>query len=282
MVKNSDMWYNKKYRWKRRINMENKPMKILIIEDDLNDCNEFRKCVNERKDIELVGITSSDIEGLKCVKTKYPEGIVLDLELNNSTSGNTDSFQFLSDVRELKLNYEPIVIVTTHINSKRAYDILHRKGVDLILYKDHPKYSCNHVLNQFINLRKVSTTNNSSFIEEIFENVEEKISNCINHELELVGVTSKMKGKQYIHDAILYLIKNEDENLSVIQYLTKTHKRSATTITNGIQNAIIHAWRVSAVDDLLNYYTAKINPQTGIPTPMEFIYYYRDKIKKMI
>ena len=262
--------------------MEIKPMKILIIEDDLNDCNDFRKCIKERKDIELVGVTASDVEGLKYVKTKHPEGIVLDLELNNSTSGNTDSFQFLSDVKGLKLNYEPIVIVTTHINSKRTYDILHRKGVDLILYKDHPKYSCNHVLNQFINLRKVSIPNNLSSSEEIFGNVEEKISNCINHELELVGVTSKMKGKQYIHDAILYLIQNEDRDLSVIQHLTKVHKKSATTITNGIQNAIIHAWRVSAVDDLLNYYTAKINPQTGIPTPMEFIYYYRDKIKKMI
>ena len=70
--------------------------------------------------------------------------------------------------------------------------------------------------------------------------------------------------------------------LSVIQYLTKIYKKSATTITNGIQNAIIHAWRVSAVEDLLKNYTAIINHETGIPTPMEFIYYYRDKIKKLI
>lgn len=119
-------------------------------------------------------------------------------------------------------------------------------------------------------------------IEEIFEDNEKKISNLINHELEIIGVTSKLKGRAYIHDAILYLIENENSDLSVIQYLTKVHKKSATTITNGIQNAIIHAWRVSAVDDLLNNYTAIINHETGIPTPMEFIYYYRDKIKKLI
>ena len=60
------------------------------------------------------------------------------------------------------------------------------------------------------------------------------------------------------------------------------HKKSATTITNGIQNAIIHAWRVSAPDDLYENYTAIVNHETGSPTPMELIYYYRDKIKKMI
>ena len=62
----------------------------------------------------------------------------------------------------------------------------------------------------------------------------------------------------------------------------KIYKKSGNTITNGIQNAIIHAWRVSSIEDLTTYYTAKVNYETGIPTPMEFIYYYVDKIKKMI
>ena len=262
--------------------MESKPMKILIIEDDVNDCNNFINCIKGRKDVELVAVTDSDIEGLKFVKAKQPEGIILDLELNNSKSGNADSFEFLANLKKLKLNYEPIVIVTTHVNSKRTYDVLHRNGVDLILYKDHPKYSCDHVLNQFINLRRDFSVENETSIQELFEDNKTKISDLINHELELIGVTSKLKGKLYIHDAILYLIENENSDLSPIQYLTKVHKKSATTITNGIQNAIIHAWRVSAVDDLLKYYTATVNHETGIPTPMELVYYYRDKIKKLI
>lgn len=262
--------------------MESNPMKILIIEDDIIDCNNFIDCIKSRKDVELVAVTDSDIDALRYVKTKQPEGIALDLELNNSQSGNTDSFEFLVNLKKLKLNNEPIIIVTTHVNSRRTYDMLHRMGVDLILYKDHHKYSCNHVLNQFINLRRKPVMATENSIEEIFEDNEKKISNLINHELEIIGVTSKLKGRAYIHDAILYLIENENSDLSVIQYLTKVHKKSATTITNGIQNAIIHAWRISAVDDLLNNYTAIINHETGIPTPMEFIYYYRDKIKELI
>lgn len=259
-----------------------KPMRILIVEDDINDCNNFINSIKKRDDFELVAVTDSDIEALKYVRLKHPEGIVLDLELNNSKSGNTNSLEFLSNLKKLKLNYEPIVIVTTHVYSKRTYEILHREGVDLILYKDHPKYSCDNVLNNFLMYRNVSSDNQPKTISEEIEDNENKISDLINHELDLIGVTSKLKGRKYIHDAILYLIENENSNINVIQYLTKIHKKSGNTITNGIQNAIIHAWRVSSIEDLETYYTAKVNYETGVPTPMEFIYYYVDKIKKLI
>lgn len=259
-----------------------KPMRILIVEDDINDCNNFINSIKKRDDFELVAVTDSDIEALKYVRLKHPEGIVLDLELNNSKSGNTNSLEFLSNLKKLKLNYEPIVIVTTHVYSKRTYEILHREGVDLILYKDHPKYSCDNVLNNFLMYRNVSSDNEPKTISEEIEDNENKISDLINHELDLIGVTSKLKGRKYIHDAILYLIENENSNINVIQYLTKIHKKSGNTITNGIQNAIIHAWRVSSIEDLETYYTAKVNYETGVPTPMEFIYYYVDKIKKLI
>lgn len=259
-----------------------KPMKILIIEDDVNDCNNFINSIKKRDDFELVDVTDSDVDALKYVRIKHPEGIILDLELNNSKSGNTNSLEFLSNLKKLNLNYEPIVIVTTHVHSKRTYEILHREGVDLILYKDHPKYSCDNVLNNFLMYRNISSDNESKTIGEEIEENENKISDLINHELDLIGVTSKLKGRKYIHDAILYLIGNENSNTNVIQYLTKIHKKSGNTITNGIQNAIIHAWRVSAIEDLETYYTAKVNYETGVPTPMEFIYYYVDKIKKLI
>ena len=261
--------------------MKDTPMKILIIEDDVNDCNAFKRCVENRDDIEIVAITDSDTEALQLVKVKHPEGIILDLELNESINGSTDSLDFLNKIKELKLNYEPIIIVTTHINSKRTYEILHRNGVELILYKDHPKYSPEHVLNNFIVLRDANVTKTEN-IQEKIENEEEKIINLIEAELNLIGIPQKMVGRKYISDAILYLVQNDEDKINVTQYLINKHKKSPTTITNGIQNAINYAWRISATEDLEKYYTARINYTTGVPTPMEFIYYYVDKVKKEI
>lgn len=261
--------------------MKDMPMKILIIEDDVNDCNAFKRCVEKRKDIEIVAITDSDTEGLQLVKVKHPEGIILDLELNDSTTGSTDSLGFLNKIKELKLNYEPIIIVTTHINSKRTYEILHRNGVELILYKDHPKYSPDHVLNNFIALRNVNVIKTEN-IQKKIENEEEKILNIIDAELNLIGIAPKMIGREYLRDGIFYLVQNDEDKVNVTQYLINKYKKSPTTITNGIQNAINYAWRISATEDLEKYYTARINYATGVPTPMEFIYYYVEKIKKEI
>ncbi len=266
--------------------MDIKPMKILILEDDVTACNDFINCINSRDDINLVGITDSDIDALKYVKLRHPDGIVLDIELNNSISGNVDSLEFLDELKNLNLNYSPIIIVTTHINSSKTYDILHKKGVDIILYKNHPKYSSNHVLNQFIALRNTPSIHSVASLQEDILETENKISNLIYHELDLIGITSKLKGRKYAHDAILYLIQNRrsncESNINVIQYLTKVYKRSNNTISTGIQNAITHAWNVSSLEDLATHYTAKINYQTGIPSPMEFIYYYVEKIEKLI
>lgn len=262
--------------------MSNKPMKILIVEDDVNDCNNFIESLKGREDFELVGMTDSDVEALKIVRMKHPEGIILDIELNNSSSGNPDSLEFLSKIKDLKLGYRPIIIVTTHVKSQITYDILHRNGVEIILYKNHPKYSSEHVLNKLITLREEEPIRSVETLkEEIVEN-ESRISEQIYHELDLIGVTPNLKGRQYIHDAILYLIENPKSDINVIQHLTKVYKKSGNTITNGIQNAIIHAWRISALEDLMMHYKAKINYETGVPTPMEFIYYYVDKIRKMI
>lgn len=262
--------------------MDMKPMKLLIIEDDITECNNFINCIKARNDFELIAITDSDVEALNYVRLKHPEAIVLDIELNNSISGNTDSLDFLQSLNKLNLDYTPIIIVTTHINSTRTYNILHRNGVELILYKNHPMYSCDYVLNKFLTFRDTSPKNALAVLKEELVSNETKISDCIYHELDLIGITPNLKGRIYIHDAILFLIQNPKSDIGVIKYLSKVHHKSGNTISNGIQNAIIHAWRVSSIEDLSIHYTAKINYETGIPTPMEFIYFYVDKIKKLI
>ena len=46
--------------------------------------------------------------------------------------------------------------------------------------------------------------------------------------------------------------------------------------------AINNAWRSTSIDDLMMHYKARINYETGVPTPTEFIYYYKDKIKESL
>ena len=85
----------------------------------------------------------------------------------------------------------------------------------------------------------------------------------------------------FAYDIIINIIKSDgNERISINQCLSSKYKKSSSTINRAMQNAILHAWRISPIEDLSKYYTARVNYETGIPTVSELLYYYADKIKK--
>ena len=262
--------------------MENKTMTLLLIEDNINECNIFKTYVETRNDVKFIGITNSDIEGFEYITKCSPDAIILDLELQKG-SGNETSLNLIEKLSSMDLNPKPKIIVTTVVSSDAIYDYLHEKGVDLIFYKKNKNYSAENVINTLLLLNGYSDQSIPQTMN-ISETPTNNISNLINKELDLIGVGLHLQGRKYLHDAIYYIITQEQSgsNLTVVQHLVSKYKRSNSTISRAMQNAILHAWRRSSLEDLEKYYTAKINYETGIPTPTEFIYYYADKIKKLI
>lgn len=260
--------------------MNEEPMKLLLIEDDSKECDIFRNISRKRSDIEFIGITDSDIEALEILKENLPEGIILDLELNKGR-GNGNGFKFLEQIRKLKVILK--IVVTTNVYSDSVYEYLHNNGVDLIFYKKQVNYSQENVIDTLCLLRGYS----SKMVQKINvpqnDGTKDLIANKINDELDLIGIGSHLKGRKYLYDAIYFILENGEEvDTTINQYLVKIYKRSSSTISRAMQNAILHAWRISSIDELTKLYTAKVNYETGVPTPTEFIYYYADKIKKKI
>ncbi len=263
--------------------MSNKILNILLVEDDKADCTKFQKYVRTRNDVKLIAVTDSDIEALDIIKKNLPDAAILDIELHNGT-GNANSFSLIEALQKIKLSKKPKIIVNTIVSSNTIYDYLHDKGVDLIFYKRQQNYSIENVINTIVLISGYSDDNSPNEKVLIVDNTdtEAKISSIINDELNLIGIGLHLQGRKYIHDAIYYLITHgkDSERVSAVQYLINKYKRASSTISRDMQNAILHAWRVSSLEDLEMYYTAKINYETGVPTPTEFIYYYADKIRK--
>jgi len=265
--------------------MNTKPMTLLLIEDNINDCIIFENYVKQRNDVKFVAITNSDIEGLELIKKYSPDAIILDIELHKG-SGNATSFNLIETLHKMKFKVKPKIIVTTVVTSNTVYDYLHEKGVDLIFYKKHKNYCVENVINTLLLLNDYSeeTTTSSTIDIDNSSELEEKISQMINNELDLIGVGLHLQGRKYLHDAIYFVVtqSDKDERITVIQHLVGKYKRSSSTISRAMQNAILHAWRRSSLEDLEKYYTARINYETGVPTPTEFVYYYAERIRKLV
>ena len=265
--------------------MSNKVLNVLLIEDDKNECAKFEKYIKSRNDVKLIAVTDSDIEGLEIIKKQSPDAVILDIELHNG-SGNANSFHLLEELQKITLPKMPKIIVNTVVSSNTIYDYLHDRGVDLIVYKKQQNYSIEYVINTLVIICGYNGSNSPSktvAIEDSTE-IQEKISSLITDELNLIGIGLHLQGRKYLHDAIYYLITNSEgsEKISAVQHLVNKYKRASSTISRDMQNAILHAWRVSSLEDLEANYTAKINYETGVPTPTEFIYFYADKIRKMV
>lgn len=265
--------------------MENKPMSLLLIEDDEFECKKFKSYVETLNNVKLVGITNSSDKGIEFFKTYLPEAIVLDIELHKGQGSGID---FIEQAKKLMTEFRPIIVVTTNAASSILYDKLHDEGVDLIFYKKQKDYSPKLIISSLLSLRetlrKFNNTDKNVDYKESPADYETKISNKINAELDLIGISSHLKGRNYIHDAILHLIKEKDNNSgeTVFNYLANIHKKSSSSISRVMQTAINYAWRTSSPEDLEMYYTAKVNYNTGVPTPTELIYYYKQKIIKTL
>lgn len=260
--------------------MENKPMKLLIVEDDLKECKIYRKIVDRREDVEIVAITNSSSKAIEEVKNYLPDAVILDLELNN---GEGSGFDFIERIEKMDIKNFPKIVVTTNVHSDSVYDFCHENNIDFIFYKKQQNYSQEKVINTLILLKGYDSK--QKIEEPSFDKNtrEEVIKNKINKELDNIGISSHLQGRQYLFDAIFFIIENDNKsNTPIVQYLVGIYKKSNSTISRAMQNAILHAWRVTPLEDLCNFYTARIDYERGVPTPTELIYFYAEKIKKEV
>lgn len=261
-----------------------KPITVLLVEDDKEDCNIMSNYINCRDDIKLIGIANSPDKAIELIKIYVPNAIILDLELND---GKGSGLEILKELKSIDIDIKPIIVITTNISSKTVYQFAHENGADLIFHKLKVDYSPELVIKNILLLNETKYKEKSSNVInnkniETLNDYRCKLSDRINRELDLIGISSHLIGRKYIHDSILYILENRSEEENVFLYLAKKYKKGNSTIGRSIQTAIEHAWRKSSIEDLQKYYTAAVNYNTGVPTPTELVYFYVEKIKKSI
>lgn len=254
-------------------------LSLLLVEDDSIICNEFKKHVEQYDDITLIGVTNNSKKAIDYVKDYLPDVIILDLELHQ---GSGNGISVLVEIKQLNLDILPYILITTNNSSQITYESARNLGADFILSKHQGDYSTENVL-KFINIVKPSILSQRKALTLEKVPVEspaiqsKRIISRINTELNYIGISPKAIGYKYLIDAIYLVIERPVHNLCSI--IGNKYGKTEASIERAIQNAINKAWRTTAIEDLLIYYTARINSEKGVPTLTEFIYYYANKIK---
>ncbi len=254
---------------------------VLLVEDDSDDCEAFTQYAASINDIKLVGVTNSASTAVRLVSRYLPDAVILDLELNR---GDGNGLIFLKHLQELGLSKQPYILVTTNNISEITYKQARALGAGFIMSKYQNDYSPKNVFD-FLTIMKetLHTANASRRDNHPSSSVTPdslkapNITNRIDREMDLIGISPKAIGRKYLIDAIQLIMTQQATHVCVT--LAKKYEKSDASIERAMQNAINRAWRTSCIDDLCRYYTAKISSDKGVPTLMEFVYYYANKLK---
>ena len=274
--------------------MNKEPMRLLLIEDEVGDALRFTECAKRRADIRFVGMTDSCEEGLKLVKSRLPEGVILDLQL---VKGKGSGLQFLDDLNATELTLRPFVVVTTSNQSDAVYRLVEGLGADWFFDKNQQSYNVDFVIDTLLSLRRaidakqkkggavIAVQGNPCKSGEIVESPDDRrarIYQRIDIELDLVGIRARLKGREYLRECIYIKIHCFKERGSGIEDVAASHKHSYGTLVKTMQTAINDAWDNTDAEDLRTHYTARVSSKSGSPNVSDFIHYYADKIRNTI
>ena len=256
-----------------------KLLQVLLIEDEDFICQRFKKEIENRQDIELIGITNNSHHALELVQECSPDAIILDLELHY---GKGNGVLFLQELQHQTLSFSPYILITTNNSSPTTHQYARENGADFIMYKHQDDYSEQKVVEFLCMMSSIifasqKKQNPLCATTESPIQKEKRLRCIISKELDYVGINPKSVGYQYLIEAILIISDDPKPNFTSI--IAKKHKKTPASIERGIQNAINRAWNTTDIDDLFIHYTAKIHSSKGVPTINEFVYYYANKIR---
>ena len=252
---------------------------IILVEDDTDVCKRFTEYVDITNNVSIMAVTNNSYRALDLLKDLHPDAVILDLELNQ---GQGNGLLFLQELKNLDIPFKPYILITTNNSSATTYEYARQAGGDFIMSKHQPDYSEKNAINFLVMMKDIiqnsitkqcsTYTTTESPIQQ-----EKRLKRIITKELDNIGISPKVVGYKYLTDAILLVINDKGSNLCAT--IGQKYAKTDSSVERAMQNAINKAWRSNDIEELLNYYTAKINSEKGVPTLTEFIYHYANKIK---
>ena len=253
-------------------------IKLILIEDDPEIQEEYMFLCSQSSNVLLIEATDDADKGVHLVLTKQPDAVVLDLELPN---GNGNGIVFLSTIREMNLRRRPFILVATNNISPTTHQIARNLGADFIITKTQPDYSVEMVLGLLAGVLAGLTAAHGPARQRrgavLWTESEDSLIDRINAELDNVGISPKHKGRAYLREAIEIISRGKRPNVS--RPIADKYGTTSAGVERAMQHAIDRAWKLTDIDILERFYTARVNPGKGVPTTTEFVYYYAEKLK---
>jgi two-component system response regulator (stage 0 sporulation protein A) len=251
-----------------------KGKKILIADGN----SDFRSLLAEALEgypgIEIVGASSDGYETLDMIKAHEPDVVLMDVVLPG-----LDGFSVLKTVNVMNLRAKPAFIVLSSFATDAVTAEAAALGVQYFIVKPFDIPALIDRLNIAAPSRQKGIVSQPAKVARSEVDLETRVTEII-HE---IGVPAHIKGYQYLREAIMVAVRDNEVVSSITKLLyptvAKTFSTTASRVERAIRHAIEVAWDRGDLETLQRFFGYTVSNVKGKPTNSEFIAMISDRLQ---
>ena len=253
---------------------------VIIVDDNEKVIENIDSALSKDTAIQIIGKAKNGQEAYELIRKSTPDVVILDLIMPKM-----DGLSLMNKVNEdgamIKM---PFFIITSAISNENVIQDAFGYGAGYYLLKP---FETNMIADRVkgvksYNKRIPETKKIIGAGEDRKHFMERNIENDVTSIIHDVGVPAHIKGYQYLREAIIMSVNDNEMLNSITKILYPSIAKKFQTTSSSVERAIRHAievaWnrgRMDTIDELFGY---TINAEKGKPTNSEFIALIADKI----
>ena len=257
-------------------------LKVAIADDNESMLRILGDVISNEADLNLVGKATNGEETLEIIREKEPDVVLLDIIMPK-----LDGLSVMERIRDDKsIKHVPTFIIVSAVGQQGITEDAFNLGANYYIMKP---FDNDVLLNRLRCIKNISqnhfpstrVSNNAelSTCQVSDRSLESNVTNII-HE---IGIPAHIKGYQYLREAILLSIKDNDIINSITKVLYPTIAKKFQTTSSRVERAIRHAievaWNRGNTETLNDLFGYTVSNGKGKPTNSEFIALISDKIR---
>ena len=254
---------------------------VIIVDDNEKVIENIDSALSKDTAIQIIGKAKNGQEAYELIRKSTPDVVILDLIMPKM-----DGLSLMNKVNEDSAMIKmPFFIITSAISNENVIQDAFGYGAGYYLLKP---FETNMIADRVkgvksYNKRIPETKKIIGAGEDRKHFMERNIENDVTSIIHDVGVPAHIKGYQYLREAIIMSVNDNEMLNSITKILYPSIAKKFQTTSSRVERAIRHAievaWnrgRMDTIDELFGY---TINAEKGKPTNSEFIALIADKIR---